>query len=228
MAINYNEVLVPKRRSRKHSKFKIQLNKEQKEAKSKILKNTLTILSGAAGSGKTLLACQIALDGLFQKTYEKVIITRPTVSKEEIGFLPGDLREKMDPWIQPIYQNMSLLCDKGTLGYFLAEEQIEIVPVSFMRGRTFLDSIIIVDEAQNVTHEQMEMIATRIGLRSKMIVCGDDAQIDLRKRNESGLKFLYSLARKVRKMEAITLNTNHRDPIVEDLIKHYEDAHFID
>ena len=119
MAINYNEVVVSKRRPRKTSKFKIQLNKEQKEAKSKILKNTLTILSGAAGSGKTLLACQIALDGLFQKTYEKVIITRPTVSKEEIGFLPGDLREKMDPWIQPIYQNMSLLCDKGTLGYFL-------------------------------------------------------------------------------------------------------------
>ena len=228
MAINYNEVLVPKRRSRKNSKFKIQLNKEQKEAKGKILRNTLTILSGAAGSGKTLLACQIALEGLFQKEYEKVIITRPTVSKEEIGFLPGDLREKMDPWIQPIYQNMSLLCDKGTISYCLSEEEIEIVPVSFMRGRTFLDSIIIVDEAQNVTHEQMEMIATRIGLRSKMIVCGDDAQIDLRKRNESGLKFLYSLARKVKKMEAITLKNNHRDPIVEDLIKHYDDSHFID
>ena len=209
-------------------RFSLTLSQEQKEAKSKILKNTLTILSGAAGSGKTLLACQIALEGLFQKDYEKVIITRPTVSKEEIGCLPGDLREKMDPWIQPIYQNMSLLCDKGTISFFLSEEQIEIVPVSFMRGRTFLDSIIIVDEAQNVTHEQMEMIATRIGLRSKMIVCGDDAQIDLRKRNESGLKFLYSLARKVKKMEAITLNTNHRDPIVEDLIKHYEDSHFID
>ena len=93
MAVNYNEVVAPKRRPRKSSKFKIQLNKEQKEAKSKILRNTLTILSGAAGSGKTLLACQIALEGLFQKEYEKVIITRPTVSKEEIGFLPGDLRE---------------------------------------------------------------------------------------------------------------------------------------
>ena len=205
-------------------------NKEQLFAMDLLMDSEIDLLTlvGKAGSGKTLLACQIALEGLFQKEYEKVIITRPTVSKEEIGFLPGDLREKMDPWIQPIYQNMSLLCDKGTLGYFLSEEQIEIVPVSFMRGRTFLDSIIIVDEAQNVTHEQMEMIATRIGLRSKMIVCGDDAQIDLKKRNESGLKFLYSLARKVKKMEAITLNNNHRDPIVEDLIKHYEDTHFID
>jgi len=83
-------------------KFKITLNEEQKEAKAKILENTLTILAGRAGSGKTLLAVQIALDGLLRRHYEKIIITRPTVSKEEIGFLPGDLREKMDPWIQPI------------------------------------------------------------------------------------------------------------------------------
>ena len=225
MAINYNEVTISKRRPKKHSKFKIQLNKEQKEAKSKILKNTLTILSGAAGSGKTLLACQIALDGLFQKTYEKVIITRPTVSKEEIGFLPGDLREKMDPWIQPIYQNMSLLCDKGTLGYFLAEEQIEIVPVSFMRGRTFLDSIIIVDEAQNVTHEQLEMIVTRLGLYSKMIICGDDHQVDLKNRRDSGFRFLYSVAHRIKNMCAITLKANHRNPIVEDLLGVYDDQH---
>ena len=93
-------------------KFKLQLNEEQKVAKDLILRNTLTLLAGSAGSGKTLLACQIALDGLFRRHYEKVIITRPTVSKEEIGFLPGDLREKMDPWVQPIYQNMFLLYDK--------------------------------------------------------------------------------------------------------------------
>ena len=191
MAVNYNEVVAPKRRPRKSSKFKIQLNKEQKEAKSKILRNTLTILSGAAGSGKTLLACQIALEGLFQKEYEKVIITRPTVSKEEIGFLPGDLREKMDPWVQPIYQNMFLLYDKVKVEKYIEEGKIEIVPVSFMRGRTFVESCIIVDEAQNVTHEQMEMIITRIGQRSKMIICGDDHQVDLKNRADSGFRFLY-------------------------------------
>jgi phosphate starvation-inducible protein PhoH and related proteins len=102
--------------------------------------------------------------------------------------------------------------------------QIEIVPVSFMRGRTFLDSIVIVDEAQNVTHEQMQMIVTRIGLRSKMIICGDDHQVDLKQKKDSGFRFLYSAARKVKNMCAISLKTNHRDPIVEDLINIYEEA----
>ena len=166
-------------------KFKLQLNEEQKEAKAKILENTLTLLAGKAGSGKTMLACQIALDGLFRKEYEKIIITRPTVSKEDIGFLPGDLREKMDPWVQPIYQNMYALYNKDKIEKCIEEGQIEIVPVSFMRGRTFLDSCVIVDEAQNVTHSQMEMIVTRIGLRSKMIICGDDHQVDLKARQDS-------------------------------------------
>jgi len=171
-------------------KFKIQLNEEQKLAKEEILNNTLTLLAGSAGSGKTLLAVQVALDGLIRRHYEKIIITRPTVSKEEIGFLPGDLREKMDPWIQPIYQNMYALYDKEKVEKLIEDGKIEIVPLAFMRGRTFLDSCIIVDEAQNVTHEQMEMIATRIGLRSKMIVCGDDHQVELKAKRDSSFRFL--------------------------------------
>jgi len=205
-------------------KFKIQLNEEQKVAKEEILNNTLTMLAGRAGSGKTLLACQIALDGLLRRHYEKIIITRPTVSKEEIGFLPGDLREKMDPWIQPIYQNMYALYDKEKIEKLIEDGKIEIVPLAFMRGRTFLDSCIIVDEAQNVTHEQMEMIATRIGLRSKMIICGDDHQVDLKTKRDSGFRFLYTAARKVKNMTSITLMQNHRDPIVDSLIEIYEEA----
>ena len=108
-----NEVHRQQRIVKNPIKFKIQLNEEQKVAKEEILNNTLTMLAGRAGSGKTLLACQIALDGLLRRHYEKIIITRPTVSKEEIGFLPGDLREKMDPWIQPIYQNMYALYDNS-------------------------------------------------------------------------------------------------------------------
>jgi phosphate starvation-inducible PhoH-like protein len=198
---------------------------KQKKAKETILNSTLTLLAGSAGSGKTLLACQVALDGLFRRHYEKVIITRPTVSKEEIGFLPGDLREKMDPWVQPIYQNMFLLYDKVKVEKYIEEGKIEIVPVSFMRGRTFVESCIIVDEAQNVTHEQMEMIITRIGQRSKMIICGDDHQVDLKNRADSGFRFLYKASRKIKNLSAITLKKNHRDPIVEDLIEYYEDAH---
>jgi len=204
-------------------KFKVQLNDEQKEAKQLILDNTITLLAGQAGSGKTLLACQVALDGLIRRVYQKVIITRPTVSKEDIGFLPGDLREKMDPWVQPIYQNFFTLYDKAKVEKLIADDKIEIVPVSFMRGRTFLDSCVIVDEAQNVTHEQMEMIVTRLGLRSKMMVCGDEQQIDLKKKADSGFKYLYKASRKIKNLEAITLTSNHRNEIVEDLRDYYTD-----
>jgi len=204
-------------------KFKIPLNEEQKLAKEKILNSTITLLAGKAGSGKTLLACQVALDGLFRRQYEKIIITRPTVSKEEIGFLPGDLHQKMDPWVQPIYQNMYVLYGKEKIDPYIQSGQIEIVPVSFMRGRTFLDSCVIVDEAQNVTNEQMEMIVTRVGLRSKMIICGDDGQVDLKNKGDSGFKFLYNCARKVKNLAAVTLMKNHRDPIVDDLIEIYEE-----
>lgn len=219
-----DEVYRPKRIPKNPIKFKLQLNEEQKEAKAVILQNTITLLAGGAGSGKTLLACNVALDGLLRRQYEKIIITRPTVSKEEIGFLPGDLREKMDPWVQPIYQNFFALYDKVKIEKLISDGKIEIVPVSFMRGRTFLESMIIVDEAQNVTHEQMEMITSRIGLRSKMMICGDQHQTDLKKKSESGFKFLYAAARKIKSLEAITLHSNHRDPIVEDLLEYYQEA----
>ena len=219
-----DEVYRPKRIPKNPIKFKLQLNEEQKEAKAVILQNTITLLAGGAGSGKTLLACNVALDGLLRRQYDKIIITRPTVSKEEIGFLPGDLREKMDPWVQPIYQNFFALYDKVKIEKLIDDGKIEIVPVSFMRGRTFLESMIIVDEAQNVTHEQMEMIVSRIGLRSKMMICGDQHQTDLKKKSESGFKFLYTAARKIKNLEGITLHSNHRDSIVEDLLEYYQEA----
>ena len=226
MASHHHEdpVFQEKRKPKNPIKFKIELNPEQKEAKSKILHNTVTLLAGSAGSGKTLLACQIALEKLFMKECDKIIITRPTVSKEEIGFLPGDLREKMDPWVQPIYQNMYMLYDKVKIEQLITGGQIEIVPVSFMRGRTFVDSFVIVDEAQNVTHEQMEMIVTRLGLRSRMIICGDAHQVDLKQKRDSGFRFLYTAAKKIKNLEAISLKTNHRNPIVEDLINLYDSA----
>lgn len=217
--------LTVKRKPKNPIKFKVQLNEEQKIAKQIVLDNTLTMLAGSAGSGKTFLACQIALDGLFSRRYEKVIITRPTVSKEDIGFLPGNLREKMDPWLQPIYENMYSLYDKDKVTKCLAEDQIKIVPLSFMRGNTFLNSVVIVDEAQNVTHNQMEMIVTRIGLNSKMIVCGDKKQVDLKRKSDSGFNFLYKAADHVNGLAAVTLTTNHRSPIVEELIDFYTNSH---
>jgi phosphate starvation-inducible PhoH-like protein len=203
-------------------KFQIQLNEEQKVAKDRILNNAITILSGKAGSGKTLLACQIALDLLFKKSIQKIIITRPTVSKEEIGFLPGDLREKMEPWMQPIYANFYQLYNKEKIDEILEKGLVEIVPVAFMRGRTFLDAFVIVDEAQNCTHEQMEMITSRLGIRSKMVVCGDTQQVDLKSKGESGFKFLLSAAKRIKDMDSMTLLTNHRHSVVDALLEEYD------
>ena len=203
-------------------KFQLQLNEEQKIAKEKIMSNAITVLSGKAGSGKTLLACQVGLDLLFRKAIEKIIITRPTVSKEEIGFLPGDLREKMEPWMQPIYSNFYQLYNKEKIDEILENGQVEIVPVAFMRGRTFLDSLVIVDEAQNCTNEQMEMITSRLGIRSKMIICGDSAQVDLKQRGESGFNFLLRIAKRVKDMDSMTLLTNHRHSVVDALLEEYE------
>ena len=204
-------------------KFQLQLNDEQKAAKEVILGKTITVLSGQAGSGKTLLACQVALDLFFKKQVKKIVITRPTVSKEEIGFLPGDLNEKMEPWMQPIYANFYQLYNKEKIDKIIKDGDVEIVPLAFMRGRTFLDAVVIVDEAQNCTNENMNMIISRLGIRSKMIICGDTSQVDLRYKADSGFKFLLTIANKVKDMDSVILKTNHRHPVVEDVLTHYEE-----
>ncbi len=203
-------------------KFQITLNEEQKEAKSIILNNHITVLHGKAGSGKTLLAAQIALDLLFTKQVEKIIITRPTVSKEDIGFLPGDLKEKLDPWVAPVYANFYLLYDRVKIDQLIEQNTIEIVPVSFMRGRTFLNSVVIADECQNLTHSQTQMVLSRLGIGSKMMVCGDIDQIDLRRRSDSGFSFLCSLEQKVKGLASVKLLKNHRHEIVGELLDIYE------
>ncbi len=149
MASNHHtdEVFNEKRKPKNPIKFHLQLNEEQKAAKEVILGSTITLLAGKAGSGKTLLACQTALDGFFNRQYDKIIITRPTVSKEEIGFLPGDLHQKMDPWVQPIYQNMYALYGKDRIQPYIEKGDIEIVPLSFMRGRTFVGQCLVEGES---------------------------------------------------------------------------------
>ena len=220
---NNEEVFKEKRKPKGEIKFKLSLNEEQKEAKQIVLDNPVVLLKGMAGSGKTLLACQIALDMVFKREMEKIIITRPTVAKEDIGFLPGDLREKMEPWMQPIYSNFYQLYNRDKIDEILEKGLVEIVPVAFMRGRTFLDSFVIVDEAQNCTHDQMEMIVSRLGIRSKMVVCGDTQQVDLKYKSDSGFKFLVTAAKKIKDMDSHTLLTNHRHPVVDLLLDAYEE-----
>jgi phosphate starvation-inducible PhoH-like protein len=160
---------------------------------------------------------------LFNKEVEKIIITRPTVAKEDIGFLPGDLKEKMDPWLAPIYHNLYALYSKDKIDKELERETIEIVPFAFMRGRTFLNSFVIVDEAQNVTHDQMETVIGRLGKNSKMVICGDLAQIDLKNKKETGFSFLSRIEEHVQGFRVMALKQNHRHDIVAPILKVYQD-----
>ena len=224
MASNHHtdDIFVQKRRPKNPIKFNVQLNEEQKQAKQLILESPITVIRGMAGSGKTLVATQVALDMLFTKKVQKIIITRPTVSKEDIGFLPGDLQAKMDPWLAPIYHNLYLLYSEEKVKKELENGNIEIVPFAFMRGRTFTDSFIIVDEAQNVTHSQMETVIGRLGRGSKMAICGDMAQIDLKDKRETGFSFLSRLEEQVKGLRTINLLHNHRHDIVEPILKVYQ------
>ena len=225
MASNHHtdEVFSPKRRLKNPIKFQLQLNEEQKQAKSLIVENPVVILKGMAGSGKTLVAVQAALDMLFNREVDKIIITRPTVAKEELGFLPGDLKEKMDPWLAPIYHNLYMLYGKDKVDRELEKGNIEIVPFAFMRGRTFVKSFVIVDEAQNVTHDQMETVLGRLGKGSKMVVCGDLAQIDLKVKKETGFSFLTRIEEQVNGFKIFSLKQNHRHEIVSPILKVYQD-----
>lgn len=218
-----DEVFTNKRKPKNPIKFQIQLNEEQKEAKSIIINTPITVLKGMAGSGKTLVAVQAALDMLFSKEIEHIVITRPTVSKEDIGFLPGDLKEKMDPWLAPIYHNLYTLYGKEKVDREIQKGTIEIVPFAFMRGRTFVNSFVIVDEAQNVTHDQMEAVLGRLGKDSKMVVCGDIAQIDLKTKKDSGFSFLTRIEEQVKGFKIFTLKQNHRHEIVSPILKVYQD-----
>lgn len=203
-------------------KFNIQLNKEQKEMQPLIWKDTISVLMGKAGSGKTLLATKIALEHLFYGEVDKVVITRPTVSDEDIGFLPGDIKEKMDPWMVPIYANMYDLSGKKKIIDEIAKGNIEIAPISFMRGRTFVNTCVIVDEAQNITKRQMEMVLTRLGINSSMMICGDLTQSDLKRKKDSGFPYLLEMAQVIDGINAYELQSNHRHPVVEDILDFFK------
>ena len=218
-----DEVFTQKRKPKNPIKFNLQLNEEQKQAKALIIENPVVVLKGMAGSGKTLVAVQAALDMLFSREVEKIIITRPTVAKEDLGFLPGDLKEKMDPWLAPIYHNLYMLYGKDKVDKELEYGNIEIVPFAFMRGRTFVNSFVIVDEAQNVTHDQMETVLGRLGKGSKMVVCGDLAQIDLKIKKDTGFSFLTRIEEQVKGFKVFALQANHRHEIVTPILKVYQD-----
>jgi len=204
--------------------FQLTLNEEQKRIKADALRDDISVFVGKAGSGKTLLATQIALECFFYREVEKIIITRPTVSNEDLGFLPGNIKEKMDPWLSPIQANMFQLYHKEKIEKLMMEDKIEIAPISFLRGRTFVNACVVVDESQNVTKAQMEMILSRLGINSKMMLTGDISQIDLKQKKDSGLPYLFNMKDKINGLGVYELKTNHRHPIVDDILKYFEET----
>jgi phosphate starvation-inducible protein PhoH and related proteins len=217
------EVFKQKGKPKGPIKFKIQLNEEQKQAKAQILVSTVSVLKGKAGSGKSLLAANVALDLLFKKEIEKIIITRPSVvAGEDLGFLPGDINAKLAPFTAPVYENMHRLYDKAKIEKCIEDGLIEIVPVSFMRGRNFTNCLVVVDESQNLTDSQTELILTRICNGSRVIFCGDNAQIDLKYKKDSGFDFMCKNMKDIPEFSIITLQNNHRHAIVESIIEVYK------
>ena len=212
-----------KRKPKNPIKFSVQLNEEQKQAKEVILNSKITVIKGQAGSGKSLVAAQVALDLLFRREVEKVILTRPAVtSGEDIGFLPGSKEDKLAPYTAAIYDNMYRLYNKEKIDKCVLDGQIEVIPLAFMRGRNLSNCCVVVDEGQNITHRQMELLLGRICNGTKMIVCGDVQQIDLRDKKLSGFNFISTNFKEVEGFSVVTLKTNHRDPIVEKILEIYK------
>ncbi len=197
----------------------------QKNLIDAIGKNTVTICVGPAGTGKTYLAVAAAVAAFREKQVDRIIITRPAVEAgERLGFLPGDLQSKVDPYLRPLYDALFDLMGPDTYHHCVERGNIEVAPLAYMRGRTLDDSFIILDEAQNTTPEQMKMFLTRIGFGSKAVVNGDDTQIDLPSGKASGLKSALKILGDVEGIGIVKLSDRDvvRHELVQRIIRAYD------
>lgn len=199
-------------------KFKLTLNDEQKLAKAQIMTHAFNFIHGVAGTGKTLLACQIALDMVFKREKDNIIITRPTVGTEDNGFLPGSLKEKLEPWMVPIKSNLLKLYDSKKIESMYEDSQVELIALSHFRGRTFDDAVVIIDEYQNLTRKQLRMVVGRLGKNSIMILCGDPNQIDLKDEYYSAVEDLKRISNS-KYVFQVELLENHRHEAVHEILK---------
>jgi phosphate starvation-inducible protein PhoH and related proteins len=190
-----------------------------------IAANDLVFGIGVAGTGKSYLAVAMAVDALFKKQVSRIILTRPAVEAgERLGFLPGDLQEKVDPYLRPLYDALFDLVDSEKVTKMLEKRIIEIAPLAFMRGRTLSDAFIILDEAQNTTSEQMKMFLTRIGFGSKAVVTGDRTQIDLPRGQKSGINEAEAVLAGLEGIEFVYFTDKDvvRHKLVQMIVKAYE------
>lgn len=197
----------------------------QRRMLSSIVKNDMLFAIGPAGTGKTYTAVALAVKALKNKEVKRIILTRPAVEAgENLGFLPGDLKEKLDPYMQPLYDALNDMVPTDKLNQFIENRTIQIAPLAFMRGRTLDNAFVILDEAQNTTESQMKMFLTRMGANAKFIVTGDATQIDLPLKQPSGLLQALRFLKNVEGIDIIELNNTDviRHKLVKAIIERYE------
>ena len=200
-------------------------SKKQKDYVKALKTNQIIMSLGPAGTGKTYLAVAVALTMLLEKKVERIILSRPAVEAgERLGFLPGDMKEKIDPYLRPLYDSLHDLYHYDKIKKKIENGEIEIAPLAFMRGRTLKNSFAILDEAQNATETQIKMFLTRIGENSKLVVNGDPSQIDLPNKNQSGLVRAQNILKDIKEISVI--NFDHKDvirhPLVTKIVKAYQ------
>ena len=196
----------------------------QKRYVDAVRRNSVTFGIGPAGTGKTFLAVAMAVKALRDKEISRIVLTRPAVEAgERLGFLPGDIAQKVDPYLKPLYDALFDMLEPGHYGRLAERGTIEVAPLAYARGRTFNDSFLILDEAQNTTPEQMKMFLTRLGQRSKAVVTGDITQIDLPEGQRSGLKVVQDILKGIKGLEFIYLEATDvvRHKIVQDIVEAY-------
>ena len=196
----------------------------QRQYMKAIRDNDVVIGIGPAGTGKTYLAVAVAVDALYKKRVRRIVLARPAVEAgESLGFLPGDLQEKIDPYLRPLYDSLEDMMPSDQMRRALEDRTIEIAPLAYMRGRTLSDAFVILDEAQNSTKAQMKMFLTRLGLNSQVVITGDKTQIDLPRKEDSGLLQVEAILRGVDGIEFIYLDDTDviRHRLVKDIIRAY-------
>tara|TARA_B100000029_G_scaffold241006_1_gene238194 strand:- start:2206 stop:3216 length:1011 start_codon:yes stop_codon:yes gene_type:complete len=200
-------------------------SKKQKEYVKALKTNKIVMSLGPAGTGKTYLAVAVALTMLLEKKVERIILSRPAVEAgERLGFLPGDMKDKIDPYLRPLYDSLHDLFDYNKIQKKIESGVIEIAPLAFMRGRTLKNSFAILDEAQNATRTQIKMFLTRIGDNSKLVVNGDPTQIDLPNKNQSGLIESQKILKDIKEISIINFDQNDviRHPLVTKIVEAYQ------
>ena len=200
-------------------------SKKQKEYVRSLKTNQIIISLGPAGTGKTYLAVAVALSMLLEKKVERIILSRPAVEAgERLGFLPGDMKDKIDPYLRPLYDSLYDLLDYDKIQRKIESGAIEIAPLAFMRGRTLKNSFAILDEAQNATETQIKMFLTRIGENSKLVVNGDPSQVDLPNKNQSGLIKSQAILKGIKEISVINFDYQDvmRHPLVTKIVEAYQ------